>query len=89
VTACQLASSQGIHQSLPVLVNDDTSFKITIPPRGCNIPDVPICQSTIHHEQHTTYILILGMVPSGGVIKLALLNPDPSTHQLLALEKAE
>jgi len=30
----------------------------------------------------SAYILILGIVPSGGVMKLALLNPDPSVCQL-------
>lgn len=66
--------------NLPVLVDHDTSFKITVPPGGSDVPDVPVRQPCdLAHGLRNTYILIRGMVPSGGVMKLALLKPDPST----------
>ena len=63
--------------NLPILVNHNTGFEITIPPRGSDVPNVPDRQ-LIPDAWLETYILILGMVPSGGVMKLALLNPEPS-----------
>lgn len=84
MTACQLGKESAT-SSLPVLVNHNTSFEITIPPGSGDVPNVPACQFGLNRGAEKTYILILGMVPSGGVMKLALLNPDPSCHKFCAL----